>query len=90
MVSSVGGGGPDRGGGGVGPVLSIFYVLMMFTQLLPSKQILTVPSLYGGRRVRGGCVNSKQSSAKLWSKMDPNVPEWSLITPNLSKWSQMV
>ena len=37
----------------------------MFAQLLPSKPILTVPSLYGGWPVRGGCVNSKQSSAEL-------------------------
>ena len=34
---------------------------------LPSKQILTVPSLYGGWPVREGCVNSKQSSAELWT-----------------------
>ena len=33
--------------------------------MLPSKPILTVPSLYGGWPVRGGCVNSKQSSADL-------------------------
>ena len=36
-------------------------------QLLPSKQILTVPSLYGGWPVGGGCVNSKKSSAELWT-----------------------
>ena len=33
---------------------------------LHRKQILTVPSLYGGWPVRGGCVNSKQLSTELW------------------------
>ena len=33
--------------------------------MLPSKPIPTVPSLYGGWPVRGGCVISKQSSAEL-------------------------
>ena len=38
---------------------------MIFTQLLPRKQILTEPSRYGGWPVRGGCVNSKYSSSEL-------------------------
>ena len=41
----------------------------MLTHLLPSKQILTVPSLYGVWPVRGGCVISKQSSAELCYKV---------------------
>ena len=36
--------------------------------MLPSKQIPTVPSLYGGWPVRGGWVNSKHSSAELWPR----------------------
>ena len=38
----------------------------MCTQLLLSKHIPTVPSLYCGWYVRGGCVNSKLSSVELW------------------------
>ena len=34
----------------------------MFTQLLPSKQILTVLSLYGDWPARGGCVISQAQS----------------------------
>ena len=51
-------------------------------ELLPSKPILTVLLLYGGWPVRGGCVNSKQSSEELCHTNLPS--EKNLIHPLIS------
>ena len=37
--------------------------------VVTKKSILTLSSLYGGWLVRGGCVNSKQSSVELWRQL---------------------